>query len=278
MELHDILGRLRADPGAAAVRLARLYFLGGLNRARDHPRAWELRRSGFRVVSLRSVLCAMFALQLRRSSDVEDGQVIVLHHFCGLHGSRHNALDTYSDPSGLIRSLLAQLLQTGRRFNLDFINTKNFVQDLENHNLQMMCYTFLQLFEQLPRKTTVVCILVGLSEFTSQRFGDELADVLHIMNRLVTNPALRPNFKLLGTTPLSRDVLLDHHLTVNYPLELLRGAVEDGYGSAFTERSFHDLVSQGDRLDHFRMRMRMNRATEREKYDSLAEDHSDLDD
>jgi hypothetical protein len=227
-----------------------------------------------RITAL-SVLCAMFALELRRSTTANDEQIIVLHYFCGLHASRHNPLDSLAGPNGLIRSILAQILQINRRYNLDFINTRSFVHDLETHNLQMLCHTFHQLIEQLPRKVTVVCILDGLSEFASQQFSADLADVLHILNRLVTHPALRPNFKLLGTTPFARTSLLDQQLAVQYPLELQRCAVEDGYGSGLTERSVHDLVSQSDRLDHFRMRMGLNRATEQEKIDIDSENESD---
>ncbi|KUL82565.1 hypothetical protein ZTR_09374 [Talaromyces verruculosus] len=225
-----------------------------------------------RITAL-SVLCALFALELR-SSSAKDGQVIVLHYFCGLHGSRYNALDSLSGPNGLIRSILAQLLQTGWRFDLDFINTKSFVYELENHSLQMLCHTFHQLIEQLPRKFSVICILDGLSEFASERFGGELADVLLILNRLANHSALRPNFKLLATTPFAQDRWLGQQLTVNYPLKL-HSAVEDGYRTGFTERSFPDLVSRGGRLDHFRMRMQRNRAAEQENYYSDSEDDSD---
>jgi hypothetical protein len=233
--------------------------------------------SGSGRITALSVLCAMFALQLRRSNNAEDRNFIVLHHFCGLHGSRLNALDSLPGPNGLIRSLLAQLLQTGRHFNLDFINTRSFVHDLENQDLQMLCSTFFQLIAQLPRKITVVCILDGLSEFTSQQFAEELVDVLHIMDRLVTHQALRPNFKLLGTTPLSRDGLLDYRLTVKYPLELQIHGEVDEYGAALSERGFNHLVSEGDRYDYYQMQMRMNRAAEREKYDSESEDGSNWD-
>ncbi len=227
-----------------------------------------------RITAL-SVLCAMFALELRHSTTANDEQIIVLHNFCGLHASRHNPLDSLAGPNGLMRSILAQLLQINRRYNLDFINTRSFVHDLETHNLQMLCHTFHQLIEQLPRKVTVVCILDGLSEFASQQFSADLADVLHILNRLVTHPGLRPNFKLLGTTPFARAGLLDQQLTVEYPLELQRFAVEYGYGTGLTERAVHDLVSQSDRLDHFRMRMGMNRAAEQEKIDIDSENESD---
>ena len=210
-----------------------------------------------------SILCAMLTLQLHRNSNAENKQTIILHHFCGLHGSRHNPVDSLVGPNGLIRSILAQLLQTGRRFNLDFINTTDFVHQLEEHNIQKLCSTFFELVEQLSRKTTVICILDGLSEFTSTQFQNELLDVVHILNRLVTHRTLRSRFKLLCTTPLARDRLLDQQLNVEYPLQL-RHAIEDAYEPAFTDRGFDNLTSQNARLDHFRMRMQMNRAAEEE--------------
>ncbi|KAF4760086.1 hypothetical protein HAV15_005618 [Penicillium sp. str.  len=204
-----------------------------------------------------SILCAMLALQLRRNSNAESKPTIILHYFCGLHGSRHNRVDSLVGPNGLIRSFLAQLLQMGRRFNLDFINTTDFVHQLEAHNIQKLCSTFLELIEQLSRKATIICILDGLSEFTLQQFKDELVDVVHILNRLVTHRTLHPNFKLLCTTPLARDRLFDQQLNVEYPLQL-QHAIEDADEPAFTDRAFENLTSQTDRLDHFRMRMRMN--------------------
>ncbi|KAJ5959953.1 uncharacterized protein N7479_007103 [Penicillium vulpinum] len=223
-----------------------------------------------------SILCAMLALQLRRNSNAEKKPTIILHYFCGLHGSRHNRVDSLVGPSGLIRSFLAQLLQTGRRFNLDFINTKDFVYQLEAHNIQKLCSTFLELIEQLPRKATIICIIDGLSEFTSQQFKDELVDVVHILNRLVTHRTLHPNFKLLCTTPLARDRLLDQKLNVEYPLQL-QHAIEDSYEPVSTDRAFQNLTSQSDRLDHFRMRMRINQAAEQENRYSESDSEDDSD-
>ncbi|KAL3428932.1 hypothetical protein BDV09DRAFT_181249 [Aspergillus tetrazonus] len=147
-----------------------------------------------RITTL-SALCAIFALQLR-NSDRRD-QTIVLHHFCGLHRSSHDPTDPIPGPNGLMRSLIAQILRTGRRFNLSFINTRSFAHDICMHSLQMLCHTFSLLVEDLPHSTTIICILDGVSEFASQQWREEMTDVLLILERLVTNSGLRANFKLL---------------------------------------------------------------------------------
>ncbi|KAI9041895.1 uncharacterized protein KD926_006441 [Aspergillus affinis] len=213
-----------------------------------------------------SVLCAMFALKLLDNND----DCIVLHHFCGLHGARYHS-DPAAGPNGLIRSLLAQMLHTGREFNLDFINTPQFTDDIQTHSLKMLCHTFSQLVEQLPRNITIICILDGVSEFASQQWSTEFSDVLLILNRLITSPALRPIFKLLCTTPFSAGgPLIDRQLKVHYSLRLQPSGVHDGY--AFSERSLLDVTSQGARLDHFRMRMLANRANEEDDSESDDDD------
>ncbi|KAH8434347.1 uncharacterized protein LDX57_011995 [Aspergillus melleus] len=209
-----------------------------------------------------SVLCAMFALKLL---DNNDG-CIVLHHFCGLHGARYHT-DPVAGPNGLIRSLLAQMLHTGREFNLDFINTPQFTRDIQTHSLKDLCHTFSQLVEQLPRNITIICILDGVSEFASQQWTTEFSDVLLILNRLIMNPALRPIFKLLCTTPFSTGgPLIDRQLEVHYSLRLQPCGIYDGY--ALSERSLPDATSQGARLDHYRMRMLANRANEEDDSES----------
>lgn len=209
-----------------------------------------------------SILCAMFSLHLRRNSNPENKSIIILHYFCGLHGSRYNPLDSLVGPNGLIRSILAQLLQSGRCFNLDFINTHDLVNQLEAHNIQSLCSTFFELVERLPRKTTIICILDGLSEFTSEQFQDDLLDVLHILNRLVTHRTLPSTFKLLCTTPFARDRLLDQQLNVDYPLQL-QISIEGAYEPSFAlERGLQNQMWQNDRLDRFRMQMQRKEAAE----------------
>ncbi|KAK1144152.1 hypothetical protein N8T08_005814 [Aspergillus melleus] len=213
-----------------------------------------------------SVLCAMFALKLL---DNDDG-CTVLHHFCGLHGARYHT-DPATGPNGLIRSLLAQMLHTGREFNLDFINTPQFTRDIQTHSLKDLCHTFSQLVEQLPRNITIICILDGVSEFASQQWSTEFSDILLILNRLITNPALRPIFKLLCTTPFSTGgLLIDRQLEVHYSLRLQPCGIYDGY--ALSERSLPDVTSQGARLDHYRMRMLANRANEEDDSESDDDD------
>ncbi|KAJ5935486.1 hypothetical protein N7466_005033 [Penicillium verhagenii] len=297
LELHDILGvspqHLTSDiqlilkeldqfTSLAQAQAQQLFTSPAFKSwmASTHPTSLlvhgNFAESGPGRITPLSVLCAMLALQLRRNINAESKPTIILHYFCGLHGSRRNRVDSLVGPNGLIRSLLAQLLQTGRHFNLDFINTKDFVHQLEAHNLQKLCSTFLELIEQLSRKTTVICILDGLSEFTSQHFKDELMDVIHILNRLVTHRTLHPNFKLLCTTPLARDALLDGQLNVEHLFQL-RQAIDDSYESAFTDRAFENLTSQGSRLDHFRMRVRMNQAAEQENRYSGSDSEEDSD-
>ncbi|PWY87580.1 hypothetical protein BO70DRAFT_427502 [Aspergillus heteromorphus CBS 117.55] len=224
-----------------------------------------------------SVLCAMFALQLHNTAD--KNHYIVLHHFCGLHGSSHSQNDPIPGPNGLIRSLITQILlhTNNHQFNLDFFNTPDFVAEIKAHSLKMLCHTFSQLIEQLPRHTTIVCILDGISELASRQWGpDEFSDVLLILNRLVTNQALRPAFKILSTTPfITGGTLIEQMLGSHYSLCLQPCAVYDGYG--FSERSMPGLPEQARREDYFRRQMRANRERQMEEEDDDDDSDSDED-
>ena len=195
----------------------------------------------------------MLVLHLHGNDDY-----VVLHYFCGLHGRPYQA-DPVAGPNGLIRCLIAQMLCTGHIFKLDFINTPWFAQSLQSHSLDMLCHTFSQLVEQLPPSTVVLCILDGVTEFESEEWWNEFSDVLLIFNRLGTNPATRPIFKPLLTTPFSRG-LIDSSLQARYTLTLEPTDVSGVY--AFPERSMPDELSSTSRLEYFSRRMQLNRADE----------------
>ncbi|KAJ5580214.1 uncharacterized protein N7459_006199 [Penicillium hispanicum] len=216
-----------------------------------------------RITTL-SVLCAMFVLHLHGNDNY-----IVLHYFCGLHGTLYQA-DSVAGPNGLIRSLIAQMLCTRHKFDLEFINTPWFAQSIQTHSLSMLCHTFSQLVEQLPRDTVILCILDGVTEFESEQWWADFRDVLDALNRLGTDPESRPIFKPLLTTPFARG-LIDFNLQARYSLTLQPTGSVDGYG--FSERSMPHELSQASRLDYFNMRMQMNRADDEDSYDS--DDDSD---
>lgn len=142
-----------------------------------------------------SALCATLSLNLSKTT-----QYIVLRAFCGLHEAQNYQ---NSGPSWLIRSLVAQLLLSSVTFNVDFINTRVFAEGIKSHNLQDICSVFRSLIEQLSNTTTVVCIIDGVTRFEFETWKAEMNEVLFILNQIVLNEFLKPNFKLLLGTPFS---------------------------------------------------------------------------
>ncbi|KAL4911438.1 hypothetical protein BDW74DRAFT_172901 [Aspergillus multicolor] len=217
---------------------------------------------GPRRISALSVLCALLVLSLHQNSNA-----IILHHFCGLHES--GEAGTVTGPNGLIRSLIFQLLFCGRhKFNLDFINTRRFANEIESHSLHMLCHTFRQLIEQLPPKQPVICIIDGISGFEYGPWLDELWDVMLILNRLVTDDALRPNFKLLITTPFA-DGVIDRTISQHQRVILPPYSLFDD-GLEMSDRLIWNDIGQVDRLEQFRRAVRM-----KEEDDDEDEDETD---
>lgn len=194
-------------------------------------------------ISVLSALCATLSLNL-----VKNTHYIVLHAFCGLHEahSHQNA-----GPNWLIRSLIAQLLLCGVSFNLDFINTRSFAEQIKSHYLQDLCSVFRQLVEQLPNTATVICIIDGVTPFESETWKIDMIDVLFILNQIVLNEFLKLTFKLMLTTPFCHTHLVEDpskiwsHYTVNlHPT----GA---GSGRRISEKG----LLRGRSLEEYRARM-----------------------
>ncbi|KAL2841162.1 hypothetical protein BJY01DRAFT_236498 [Aspergillus pseudoustus] len=195
-----------------------------------------------RRISPLSALCGTLSLNLSKNTDF-----IVLLFVCGLHDASE---DPIAGPSGLIRSLIAQLLLTGRDFNLDFINTRQFSESIHANDLPSLNHTFRQLIEQLPTNVTVVCIIDGLIRFESPAWLADLTDVVFTLNQIIYNPALHPIVKLLVTTPFANSQHVGNLIQAHRSVILRQTVVSGGYGIA--ERSIAD---RRDRLREYRMAM-----------------------
>jgi hypothetical protein len=194
-------------------------------------------------VSVLSTLCATLSLNLSKNT-----HYIVLHAFCGLHEAHSHQND---GPNWLIRSLIAQLLLSGVTFNLDFINTRAFAEQIKSHYLQDLCSIFRLLIEQLPNTATIVCIIDGVNRFESEIWKAEMNDVLFILNQTVRNKFLKPSFKLLLATPFSNTRFLEDPSTIwpHYIVNLRPTAVTSG--RRISERG----LLRGRSLEEYRARM-----------------------
>lgn len=116
-----------------------------------------------------SVFCATLVQSLIEYSQsfTRPGRAtFVLYHFCGLH---HNKSGNLEGPSGLIRSLLGQLLQAWPRDQPPGIQFEKSLRDLGSghteSDVRAACQIFQKLVSTLPSGTTVHCIVDGISEF-----------------------------------------------------------------------------------------------------------------
>ncbi|KAL4886279.1 hypothetical protein BJY04DRAFT_213811 [Aspergillus karnatakaensis] len=202
--------------------------------------------AGSAQISSLSVVCGLFVLGLRQNTNF-----IVLHHFCGLHEKGYLA-----GPNGLMRSLLCQLLHSGHRFNLDFINTPDFADEIKSNSLRALCHTFSQLIERLPPGQTVVCIVEGVSSLETSHWLRQLCDVIFMLNGLVANTALRPVFKLLVTTPFNHGIIdgeiMDHQRLILQPEGFYGG------GSEISDQLVWDEIAQANRLKYYERLMLMS--------------------
>jgi hypothetical protein len=146
-------------------------------------------------ISAMSVFCAVLVLGLMKSK-----KHIVLHFFCGQHTTTH---DSMSGPKGLMRSIISQLLYSGKQFDIDFIDSRTYRESLEAQSLPHLCDIFCKLIEQLQLDTSVFCIVDGVSLYEADQWLDELCCIFETLNALVENEHLQPVFKLLFTSPFA---------------------------------------------------------------------------
>ncbi|TGJ67516.1 hypothetical protein EYR41_006644 [Orbilia oligospora] len=150
-------------------------------------------------LSAMSLFNATFAISMA-SIRTED---VFVHFFCGLHTS---ARDWFYGPSGLVRSLIIQLLraldQRGDP-NLNFINSKRYVRRLKMHDLDTLCIAVEELINQFPIGTSIYCIIDGISVYDKDYQGlfEGMKIVLGRLQDIIQNDNLELNFKVLCTTP-----------------------------------------------------------------------------
>ncbi|KAL9118675.1 MAG: hypothetical protein Q9187_004777 [Circinaria calcarea] len=145
-----------------------------------------------RITSM-SLLCALLVQSL-----AEVRPAICIHFFCGLHTTYDDAL---GGTSGLIRSLIAQLL-TLRDFDLSFINARRYRDHLRNHDLEHLCELFRQLANQLPIDTVLFCVIDGISLFETPERWQETCFLMSKLREITEDDNFNPVFKLLITSPL----------------------------------------------------------------------------
>lgn len=129
----------------------------------------------------------------------ERPDVIPLHFFCGQHTSLK---EPWESPSGVVNSLLAQLLTHCRDINLTNM-PKLGRSDFDNSDIHDALSLFKAVLAQLPPQTTVFCVLDGISFYADMEDTGKDAKVLIAgLVKLATKTSRkRPVLKLLLTAP-----------------------------------------------------------------------------
>lgn len=139
-----------------------------------------------------SLICATLVQSL---ADVQ--QVIRLHFFCGLHTSVDDPL---SGPTGLMRSLISQLLPL-QNFDLSFVNSRSYRDQIYACELGHLCDLFQILVHQIPIDTVVFCVVDGISLYERLEWMEETCFIVRKLKEITESPTLNTIFKLLLTSP-----------------------------------------------------------------------------
>ncbi|KAL4877596.1 hypothetical protein BJY04DRAFT_221967 [Aspergillus karnatakaensis] len=152
--------------------------------------------------------CSFIPAKLIESiSAQESGNIIILAFFCGAHvrNSPGSLSDPHSGPGGSIRSLIAQLLESHPRFDLQTVRR---IPQVDENDIPGLCDIFYDLITQLPPDIVVFCIADAVSEFEDRlamREGGET--IVQALLNIVESCALgnqkgeRCVFKVLLTAP-----------------------------------------------------------------------------
>lgn len=123
---------------------------------------------------------------------------VVLYHFCRRHVSSRDLLQ---GPQGLMRSLLCQTLRLFQnQINLGFISSRRYREQLDSHNLHIMCDCFANIVKQLPAETVLFCIIDSIDCFEKREWADDCRHVIRELQDIMYDNGVGPVFKLLVTS------------------------------------------------------------------------------
>ncbi|PWY96444.1 hypothetical protein BO94DRAFT_453448 [Aspergillus sclerotioniger CBS 115572] len=133
------------------------------------------------MVSPMSVFVSTFISSLINSPDC-----LPLFFFASLHDDK-NGDDELSGPTGLMRSLITQLLFSDKltSLNLQFLN-KGFLNACEANNIKALCDLFRRLALQVPHDVQILCILDGIAVYELEpTWGEQIDYVAALFQRLI---------------------------------------------------------------------------------------------
>lgn len=143
-----------------------------------------------------SVFCATLITSL---TNLRRGD-LVLHFFCGLHVDSRGPSP---GPKGLVRSLIMQLfahLTRAGGANLDFICDRDYVRDIEDQKLGVLCQTLRELLWQCEPGVHVYCIIDSITLFEGSAWSRGLTAVAMCLLDCVDNGEMPAVLKVMLTS------------------------------------------------------------------------------
>jgi hypothetical protein len=193
----------RINQGQAQSLLTHPQFLDWMSHS--HPSLLlvdaNIHESSRNRLSALSVFCSTLVTSLAQLYP----DAVIVHFFCGMHSAPSK---TWYGPKGLVRSLLMQLLSAldtkdpdMRDWNLDFISDRGFLQNLEQHCIDDLCFALHSLLYEFPAGTHVYVIVDSIDSFDVRRLLKDLGVVMERLREIVDDPGLVPVVKVLLTNP-----------------------------------------------------------------------------
>lgn len=164
---------------------------------------------GSRTVSPLSLLTATLTETVRP----DHIHFVSLVFFGGRHTDRDE--DVFSGGKALIQSLISQLLQQQPHMSISPSPWELNMERVRQGDLQQLCQLLSLLIHRLPGEVTLLCLIDGMVYYERDDFIDETQYVLQELTRLVGDPTIQANVKLLVTSPwrteMARQLFLEDH-------------------------------------------------------------------
>lgn len=180
-----------------------------------------------------SFLCARLVYSLDKirfgddldSSTISRPEIIPIHFFCGQHLTNDRS-KSWESPSGVVNSLLAQLL--GQSKDIDLTQSTSLIDNVDSSDIDDVLELFKLSIKQLSPDHTIFCVVDGASFYVNNdsvsRTAKRLLARLLKLVRTTKKSRKHPVFKLLLTTPsrLRMEAIdeLDPHHVLNIPKTL----------------------------------------------------------
>lgn len=148
-----------------------------------------------RTVSPLSLLTATLAEAVRP----DQLRFVTLVFFCACHLDPGE--DDFTGGRALIEALITQLLQQQPHMSISPLPWEFEPDLIRRRDLQQLCLLFSLLVHGLPREVTLFCFIDGIAFYERDEFIDETEFVMTEVLRLVGDPTLQANVKLLITSP-----------------------------------------------------------------------------